>query len=129
MDCGDGICANDEYDEEGPLCQFDCLKPCGDGKCEAPETETTCKVDCGGCGDGLCGKTESWTTCPLDCPGTCPNGTCDGTETKDNCPVDCSCLPKCDGKVCGPDGCGQGGICGVCPEGQTCNEATGQCKT
>jgi len=31
------------------------------------------------------------------------------------------CLPECDGKDCGPDGCG--GNCGTCPFGSTCNSA------
>lgn len=41
------------------------------------------------------------------------------------------CLPQCVGaagtvKQCGPDGCG--GVCGVCPNGSTCN-ASGMCST
>ena len=40
-------------------------------------------------------------------------------------PVDCAiCEPDCEGKVCGPDGCG--GSCGDCP-GEVCDEPTGQC--
>lgn len=35
------------------------------------------------------------------------------------------CKPKCDGKQCGPDGCG--GTCGICDGYLACNEATGQC--
>lgn len=34
------------------------------------------------------------------------------------------CKPKCDGKQCGPDGCG--GICGKCNEGEKC-DANGKC--
>ena len=34
------------------------------------------------------------------------------------------CVPSCDGKQCGDDGCGNS--CGSCPAGQQC-EATGQC--
>jgi hypothetical protein len=36
----------------------------------------------------------------------------------------CPCTPQCQGKQCGDDGCG--GMCGKCPEGQTCNN--GQCS-
>jgi hypothetical protein len=36
------------------------------------------------------------------------------------------CMPVCDGRVCGPDGCG--GICGTCPPELTCNEQVGQCE-
>lgn len=37
-----------------------------------------------------------------------------------------TCEPVCDGKSCGPDGCG--GVCGTCQTGATCN-ASGQCET
>lgn len=35
-----------------------------------------------------------------------------------------SCAPQCDGRVCGPDGCG--GTCGTCQNDQLCDEL-GQC--
>jgi hypothetical protein len=35
-----------------------------------------------------------------------------------------TCTPQCDGRTCGPDGCG--GICGRCPSTMTCS-AAGQC--
>ena len=38
--------------------------------------------------------------------------------------VEC-CVPNCDGKTCGDDGCG--GSCGECGEGEECTEA-GQCE-
>jgi hypothetical protein len=34
------------------------------------------------------------------------------------------CVPQCDGKWCGPDGCG--GICGICDDGESCSE-DGEC--
>jgi len=36
------------------------------------------------------------------------------------------CVPQCEGKECGPDGCG--GVCGTCEQGKTCNESTGKCE-
>ena len=36
----------------------------------------------------------------------------------------CGCVPACDGKQCGPDGCG--GLCGTCSEATTCF-STGDC--
>ena len=36
-----------------------------------------------------------------------------------------ACMPNCNGKTCGNDGCG--GSCGNCDLGQTCNFPTGQC--
>ena len=38
---------------------------------------------------------------------------------------DAGCLPACDGKACGDDGCG--GVCGVCAESDVCG-STGQCS-
>ncbi|MFT7625773.1 MAG: type II secretory pathway component PulC, partial [Myxococcota bacterium] len=40
-------------------------------------------------------------------------------------PKDPDCVPKCDGKVCGADGCE--GTCGECGDGEKCN-AEGQCE-
>jgi hypothetical protein len=36
-----------------------------------------------------------------------------------------ACTPDCNGKQCGPDGCG--GVCGVCVAPLKCNETTWQC--
>lgn len=36
------------------------------------------------------------------------------------------CIPSCDGRACGSDGCGR--ICGECPIGETCIPATGACE-
>lgn len=41
-------------------------------------------------------------------------------------PVD-GCTPKCDGKICGPNGCGS--VCGYCITGQMCTADGKQCKT
>ncbi|UJR84929.1 Hypothetical protein I5071_70080 [Sandaracinus amylolyticus] len=38
----------------------------------------------------------------------------------------CSCLRRCDGRSCGPDGCG--GTCGTCATGTMCDETTGACR-
>jgi hypothetical protein len=45
---------------------------CGNGACEAGETETNCPADCGGavCGNGICDAGESTDTCLQDCPCT-----------------------------------------------------------
>ncbi len=37
-----------------------------------------------------------------------------------------ACVPGCEGRECGDDGCGD--TCGTCPGGRTCNEATGRCE-
>ncbi|NOZ87938.1 MAG: LamG domain-containing protein [Deltaproteobacteria bacterium] len=82
-----------------------------------------CGAFCGGCG-GLDG---------------CGDGTCsqDQGETCSNCPADCGCnqgqectplagccTPKCEGKDCGPDGCG--GVCGKCEQGLC---ISGRCRS
>ncbi len=62
--------------------------------------------------------------------GYCGDTICQGViETEGNCPNDCAqtnvtCTSNCDGKQCGPDGCG--GTCGLCPDGQDCNDS-GEC--
>lgn len=132
-ECGDNGC--------GGLCgQCFGNEVCIAGKCICvPVCED---VECGddGCG-GLCG------TCPQG--SSCVNGRCECTphERKDccgdavcwfnscdaaeelivQCPYGCSegkclnCTPDCDGKICGPDGCG--GMCpDLCGEGFVCTD-------
>lgn len=69
---------------------------CGDGKCDATETNATCPQDCAPppavCGNGSCEATETATTCPQDCQPpapVCGDGKCDAPETGDSCPQDC----------------------------------------
>ena len=79
--------------------------------------------DCGddGCG-GICG------TCPDN--GICEEGVCQCEFAECNlgcceegkvCWMGGCCLPVCEGKDCGDDGCGGADACGVCPAGQTCH--------
>ncbi len=73
---------------------------CGDGKCEAGESNATCPQDCKQanlCGNGACDAGEQ-TSCPKDCPTgpVCGNGTCESGESTNTCPQDCA--PK---DVCG----------------------------
>ena len=44
----------------------------------------------------------------------CGNQFCEWGEDPESCPEDCDCWPDCEGKTCGPDGCG--GLCGWCGE-------------
>jgi hypothetical protein len=46
--------------------------------------------------------------------GSAPNGT----------PKQC-CVPQCDGRACGDDGCG--GLCGTCAFNEVCDPTAGQC--
>jgi len=128
-ECGsDGCFGSCGECDEGATCEGGiCNKPCGGvgfvGCCVYDELFYCDEgyeivVDCAALGL-TCGwkETTSWYDCveqqlpapgpggaPLWCPGTCP--------------------PKCDGKECGPDGCG--GECGLCSELESCEN--GQCK-
>ena len=121
--CGDGLC---EPGENPVDCPLDCDPyVCPNGTCEPTEGPGSCPDDCGSqCGDCLCQGGETYATCPQDC-GACGDGYCSGCphmgETEATCAIDCVCTPDCDGKTCGPDGCG--GQCGACPTGDVC-EAT-----
>ena len=74
---------------------------CDDGN---PCTEDSCHPATGCVHEGLDDQSPCWEQ------GICVNG-------------QCVCIPDCDGKECGGDGCG--GACGVCAEGDACH--TGVC--
>jgi len=113
--CEAGVCL--ECSCDGLECGFDeCGNPCGDcadgfGCVDHVCVEQTCAGACGGQGVGGC-----W--CDANCFGygdCCPD-VCD--ECPDVNPDMCACVPDCDGKDCGFDGCW--GDCGVCDEGSAC---------
>ena len=77
--CGDGIC--DAYESDTESCAADC--GCGNGTCTAGETTANCSYDCGFCGDNICGyhnkKIETAYSNPdlnyyYYCPGDCASG-------------------------------------------------------
>ena len=85
---------------------------CSDNVCTC-ETALTCAeagAECGPSADG-CGGTQDCGACEDGL--TCSQGSC------------VACAPQCDGKSCGPDGCG--GTCGTCSASKTCLD--GVCKT
>ena len=107
-DCpGDSFCdfsqdqatagAGDRYDSVGGFC-ITCPEVCAQLELDCGQWVSpyvVVKCECGSCPDGQ----------------QCAQGKCD-------------CEPDCQGKVCGPDGCG--GNCGTgCPEGTNC--ASGKC--
>jgi hypothetical protein len=117
--CGD--CAN------GQICGADgqCDAPparCGDQMCGDGEDCANCPADCGVCcGDGQCSNAvgENCATCPADCG--CENGELCNVEQR-RCIAEC--VPQCDGRNCGDDGCG--GVCGNCVPNQDCE--AGVCR-
>ena len=90
--------------------------------CDAGETKAC------GCTDGttsskVCGDDDRWKACACGVPDTTPvdpyADVDDGKET--TVPVDSTlCELACQGKQCGPDGCG--GSCGQCPAGMSCSD-------
>ena len=65
-DCTTGYCVHN-------ICRSSSTY-CGDTFCDAGETCSSCKQDCGACpvcGDGRCNGAETCSSCPSDC-GTCP---------------------------------------------------------
>jgi hypothetical protein len=129
-ECSDGECIDGEA----------CTPSCGIDSCGADADG--CGGSCGDCAAGeFCGSEDN--TCQdqvcepeeLYCDGTVSR-TCneDGSGADDtilavNCAAQAEiceegvcmqpCVPDCDGKVCGDDGCD--GLCGTCGEGQACS--------
>lgn len=148
--CGDNGCGGSCGNCPEPATTSDPQLACVAGQCVdgcAP-TPVVCNTNsCGddGCG-GTCGTCAPGAFCnngqcaPLpgqscagNCKGKAPGGcSCEGgcIQSGDCCfdfVAQCTCEPQCDGKNCGPDGCG--GSCGACLSGTAdpyCG-ANGQC--
>ena len=120
--CGDGEC-------------LPCDVPCGEQNCG----DNACGSSCGACDGGAACVAGTCTCVANDHVGCCPAGdgvcsfdSCGGVGARVNdCPSGCadgvceSCTPACEGKSCGPDGCG--GSCGGCTGGATCDGAACIC--
>jgi hypothetical protein len=137
IDCGP---AGDGCGNEIPSCGT-CAPPqtCGGGgipgQCGYPDGGTcqpeTCaqqNIFCGPAGDGCGNEIPSCGTCtpPQTCGGGGVPGQCGAVDAG-------SCTPKScaqQGIQCGTvsDQCGNVLQCPLCPSGQTCNTATGQCE-
>lgn len=147
--CGDGECNGLETCDSCAKDCGQCPVDCGDDKCAEGESCQGCPQDCGECPDCECDRSEgscqsgkecSTITCFCDpdcqtgglpckfdgsCDSWCPvnaDGDCVGLP--DNGKFCEYCVPDCDGKECGPDGCE--GSCGGCGEGYLCSK--GGCK-
>lgn len=143
--CEGGACMDPGCEPEcqGRICGADgCGGVCGE--CAAGEVcslEGRCDPPPPRCGDDVCNGDEDCSTCPADCGNCCGDGTCDaeGGERCTTCPADCgcaagevceagtgecaACVPQCEGRACGDDGCG--GVCGACDDGVEC--VAGRC--
>lgn len=85
--------------------------------CGSGNNATTCRPAANGCAGETCCRGAAV------CNGAC----CDGTANQCN-PQGACCVPNCAGRQCGDDGCGNGGTCGACSTGQTCDTTNGTCK-
>jgi len=104
-----------------------------DANTQEGQAEVECKPNCDGkeCGDdgcgGSCGTCGKFGGCKEDGTCACDYDKCLGTccaEDEVCLNVGC-CLPDCEDKECGEDGCG--GICGECSDEQQCGEG-GRCE-
>ncbi|MFH1532771.1 MAG: hypothetical protein ABIK09_18770 [Pseudomonadota bacterium] len=119
-------------------CQGGTVPVCGDGACKAGETCNTCPADCGPCGGtGDCCTAHEATGCdnPMVQGCVCQqdayccqvawDDTCAGEVVELGCGICGGCVPNCNGKDCGGDGCGSGTTCGQCPPSESCQ--AGKC--
>ncbi|MCK5805400.1 MAG: SUMF1/EgtB/PvdO family nonheme iron enzyme, partial [Lentisphaeria bacterium] len=119
---------------------------CADGSCSYTSQTVVCDE---GCSDGACNgdpcagivcDTPPADTCAGDslmqypATGVCDGGDCSYSPDLVSCPDGCAdgackpCTPECEGKACGPDGCG--GTCSPgCAVDEACHETTWQCVT
>jgi V8-like Glu-specific endopeptidase len=94
--CGNGTC---DAGETNANCPADCKPVCGNSVCETGENNLTCPADCQPvCGNGVCETGETNATCAKDCKAVCGNGTCETGETNATCAADCP--PVCGNAVC-----------------------------
>ncbi|MBM4356238.1 MAG: formylglycine-generating enzyme family protein, partial [Deltaproteobacteria bacterium] len=148
-ECGPDGCGSDcGTCDEGCECNEGfCATSCPTSACEPPSDDTPAETVCNGnkvmvceqvpnCapGVGLFGEPQD---CPtgMACLGfdcACEFKSCGDEEVFECCPSNqhtCvgsqCCLPVCEGKECGPDGCG--GTCGSCGADSTCDENSGKC--
>ena len=107
--CNDGtVCVEGACVVPGPVCPDD--KDCSVLECGP---DPICSVECGPCELGFACDAGS---CIEEI--TCGNDVCDPDEDYATCPADCECIPDCEGKECGPDGCGD--ACDECDPGFVC---------
>jgi len=122
-DCGNGVI------DPGETCDGDCPESCDDGDpCtldelngSAEECTAYCSYqplsqcsDDGGCCPAGCSLADD-----NDCPDICGDGYCSASEDYQTCPEDCLCVPDCEGRECGDDGCGGTCLPG-CAEDEVC---------
>lgn len=153
--CGDECCATEKHvcNTAGNCCMPDCEgKECGSNDCgglcatceegfycSAEDTcSDVCESDCEVEGQKKCDGIGAYTICEKICDdcaivdGSDEKGPCHqkatlSCEENEECQAgECICIPDCEGKICGSDGCAD--LCGECVEDfKKCNEAGDKC--
>ena len=126
LDCGDNGCGGSCGEcDDNLACTTD---TCDAGQCTHTIADTSCLIGneciatdtekpgnpCQACQPEV--SQTGWSALPDATP--CPGGPLNGCKF-----AECVCLPACQGKECGPDGCGS--ECGQCSPGEGC--ADGHC--
>ncbi len=96
-------------------CSGETPPKCGDGKCDATESNSSCPADCKTttgpvCGNNMCESGETTASCAKDCPSTttpkCGDLKCQSPENIEMCPTDCdpanTAIISCLQSSCGP---------------------------
>ncbi|HDP73621.1 MAG TPA: hypothetical protein ENN46_01540, partial [Candidatus Woesearchaeota archaeon] len=129
--CEDGACRTEPKETPQPppqppeICKPTIINPCGDKQCGYvfDGCEQHC---CGSCptGQGCVNNQCKTNVCTCFVWVRTSNNCADGYEPKctgfSSCVCQEPCVPDCDGKECGDDGCG--GSCGPCQIGQVCKD-------
>ena len=129
-ECPQGYECKEVVTAEGVSLQ-QCVTAGGECPCSAPAVTSSLGTNCEVSNDA--GACQGWRFCQADGLGDCDapvpvpevcfndiDDDCDGAAD----PPDLCCVPGCEAKECGDDGCG--GSCGQCPVNHVC-EITGVC--
>ena len=135
-ECGDtnarcGVCPGCVLDCSGRSCGPDgCGGSCG-GACTASQAGCQSNRDCA---EGLvCGLDNGARFGMAEGLRVCWPAVCESLDQASvpcggpgaDCGICPSCVPRCDGRNCGNNGCG--GSCGACADGSSCELVTGMC--
>ncbi|MBM4354303.1 MAG: hypothetical protein FJ109_10990 [Deltaproteobacteria bacterium] len=132
-ECGDldgcpcGTCGADETCEAN-MCKTPVAPGCEE-KCTGKDCGTVEDCDCGTCAEGKTCDAKNMCVDVGDCTAACKDKTCGTVEGCDcgtcadgqvcnDVTLTCECVPVCDGKECGDDGCGA--FCGEGDGDQGC---------
>jgi len=126
VECGD-CPGGDECGEGEQKCNGDQIQVCYDLWAVPPDPEKCPGIYTPCWKFGPSGACPAFSTCLFD-ECTCTFSKCGETccETEDAvCFAELCCVPDCEGKECGSDGCG--GSCGTCGDGMICDAVAFEC--